>query len=173
VNDATRDAPKTQTKNQKMKTTQTKIEAINKINAAAPQILSRIHEILNPSIGKKILVQKPWKTWGKKLQEDFIALHEKMRENQIRIVFHFSDRSIWADIDTTIPCGQYSVEYVKQSFSVARIEEGNLVELTPVESLQFRTDYTEKEIADKMQKLRELRDAAFAMEGEIPVQLRK
>jgi hypothetical protein len=45
--------------------------------------------------------------------------------------------------------------------------------LTPVESLKFRTDYTEEEIADKMQKLRELRDAAFALEGEIPVQLRK
>jgi len=151
----------------------TKIEAINKINLAAPQILSRIHDILTPSIGKKILVQKPWKTWGKKLQEDFNALHEKMRENQIRIVFHFSERSIWADIDTTIPCGPYSVEYIKQSFSVAEIDSGELVELTPIESLKFRTDYTEEEIADKMQKLRELRDAAFALEGEIPVQLRK
>lgn len=151
----------------------TKIDAINKINAAAPQILSRVHEILTPSIGKKILVQKPWKTWGKKLQEDFTALHEKMRENQIRLVFHFSDRSIWADIDTTIPCGPYSVEYVKQSFSVARIADGNLVELTPIDSLQFRADYTEKEIADKMQKLKELRDAAFALEGELPIQFRK
>lgn len=151
----------------------TKIEAINKINAAAPQILSRLHEILQPSIGKKILVHKPWKTWGKKLQEQMNALHEEMRGNQIRIVFHFSERSIWAEIDTTIPCGPYSVEYVKQSFNVARIENNNLLELNPVESLQFRTDYTEEEICEKMRKLQELRDAAFALEGEMPVQLRK
>jgi hypothetical protein len=151
----------------------TKIEALNKINLSAPQILSRLHGILEPSIGKKILVQKPWRTWGKKLQEQMNAMHEEMRGNQIRIVFHFSERSIWADIDTTIPFGPFSVEYVKQSFNVARIADNNLVELTPVESLKFRTDYTEEEIADKMQKLRELRDAAFALEGEIPVQLRK
>ena len=151
----------------------TKIEAINKINSAAPQILSRLHEILQPSIGKKILVQKPWKTWGKKLQEQMNAMHEEMRANQIRLVFHFSERSIWADIDTTIPCGPYSVEYVKQSFNVARIESGDLVELTPVKSLQFRTDYTEEEINEKLAKLRELRDLAFKVEGEIPVQLRK
>lgn len=151
----------------------TKIEALNKINLAAPQILSRLHEILAPSLGKKILVSHPWDRWSKKLQPQLNALHEEMRENQIRLVFHFSERSIWADIDTTIPCGPYSVEYVKQSFNVARIENNNLVELTPVESLQFRTDYTEEEIADKMQKLRELRDLAFKVEGEIPVQLRK
>jgi len=151
----------------------TKIEAINKINSAAPQILSRLHEILAPSLGKKILVSHPWDRWSKKLQPQLNALHEEMRENQIRLVFHFSERSIWADIDTTIPCGPYSVEYVKQSFNVARIENNNLVELTPVESLQFRADYTEEEIADKMQKLRELRDLAFKVEGEIPVQLRK
>lgn len=151
----------------------TKIEALNKINLAAPQILSRLHEILAPSLGKKIIVQKPWKGWGKRIQEQINALHEEIRENQIRLVFHFSERSIWADIDTTIPCGPYSVEYVKQSFNVARIAENNLVELTPVQSLQFRTDYTEQEISDKMQKLRELRDLAFKVEGEIPVQLRK
>ena len=151
----------------------TKIEALNKINSAAPQILSRLHEILAPSLGKKILVSHPWDRWSKKLQPQLNALHEEMRENQIRLVFHFSDRSIWADIDTTIPCGPYSVEYVKQSFNVARIENNNLVELTPVQSLQFRTDYTEQEIADKMQKLRELRDLAFKVEGEIPPQLRK
>lgn len=151
----------------------TKIEALNKINSAAPQILSRLHEILSPSLGKKILVSHPWERWSKKLQPQLNALHEEMRANQIRLVFHFSERSIWADIDTTIPCGPYSVEYVKQSFNLARIENNNLVELTPVESLQFRTDYTEEEIADKMQKLRELRDLAFKVEGEIPVQLRK
>ena len=151
----------------------TKIEALNKINSAAPQILSRLHEILAPSIGKKIVVQKPWKGWGKRIHDQINALHEEMRENQIRLVFHFSDRSIWMDIDTTIPCGPYSVEYVKQSFNVARIENNSLVELTPVESLQFRTDYTEKEIADKMKKLRELRELAFKIEGEIPIQLRK
>ena len=151
----------------------TKIEALNKINSAAPQILSRLHEVLSPSLGKKILVSHPWERWSKKLQPQLDALHEEMRANQIRLVFHFSERSIWADIDTTIPCGPYSVEYVKQSFNVARIENNNLVELTPVESLQFRTDYTEEEIADKMQKLRELRDLAFKVEGEIPVQLRK
>lgn len=151
----------------------TKIEALNKVNSAAPKILSRLHEILQPSIGKKIIVQKPWRTWCKKLQDQINAIHEEMRENQIRIVFHFSERSIWADIDTTIPCGPFSVEYVKQSFNVARISDNNLVELTPVESLKFRTDYTEEEINEKMQKLRELRDLAFAVEGEIPVQLRK
>ena len=151
----------------------TKIEALNKINSAAPQILSRLHEILSPSLGKKILVSHPWDRWSKKLQPQLNALHEGMRENQIRLVFHFSERSIWAEIDTTIPCGPYSVEYVKQSFNVARIENNNLVKLTPVESLQFRTDYTEEEIADKMQKLRELQDLAFKVEGEIPVQLRK
>ena len=151
----------------------TKIEALNKINSAAPQILSRLHEILHPAIGKKIIVQKPWKGWAKKLQQKINELHEEMRGNQIRILFRFSDYSIWAEIDTTIPCGPFSVEYVKQSFNVARIENNNLLELTTVESLKFRTDYTEQEIADKMQKLKELRDAAFAVEGEIPVQLRK
>ena len=151
----------------------TKIEALNKVNSSAPQILSRLHEILAPSIGKKILVQKPWRTWGKKIQDQINLLHEEMRGNQIRIVFHFSERSIWADIDTTIPCGPFSVDYVKQSFNVARIENNNLLELTPIDSVQFRTDYTEQEIADKMQKLKELRDAAFAVEGEIPMQLRK
>jgi hypothetical protein len=65
------------------------------------------------------------------------------------------------------------VEYIKQSFSVAEIDSGELVELTPIESLKFRTDYTEEEIVEKMRKLSELRDAAFAVEGEIPVQLRK
>lgn len=151
----------------------TKIAALNKINSAAPQILSQLHKILAPSLGKKIIVQKPWKGWGKRIQEQINALHEEMRAKQIRLVFHFSERSICADIDTTIPCGPYSVEYVNQSFSVARIADNNLVELTPVDALQFRADYTEEEIADKMQKLRELRDLAFQVEGEIPVQLRK
>jgi len=109
----------------------------------------------------------------KKLQPQLNALHEEMRAKQIRLVFHFSERSIWSDIDTTIPCGPYSVEYVKQSFGVARIEKNNLVELTPVSALQFRTDYTEGEINEKLAKLRELRDLAFKVEGEIPVQLRK
>lgn len=152
---------------------ETKIAAINKINSAAPQILSRLHDILQPSIGKKIIVQKPWKTWGKKLQEKINHLHDDVRSNKIRIIFRFSERSIWADIDTTIPCGPYSVEYIKQSFSVAEIDSGELVELTPIESLKFRTDYTEGEIADKMRKIQELRNAAFAAEREIPVQLRK
>lgn len=151
----------------------TKIESINKINAAAPEILSRLHEILQPAIGKKIIVQKPWRTWGKKIQEQMNHLHDYVRSNQIRLVFHFSERSIWADIDTTIPCGPYSVEYIKQSFSVAEIASGDLVELTPIDSLKFRTDYTEEEINEKMKKLKELREAAFAVECEIPMQLRK
>ena len=152
----------------------TKIEALNKINSAAPQILSRLHEILSPSLGKKILVSHPWERWSKKLQPQLNALHEEMRANQIRLVFHFSERSIWAEIDTTIPCGPYSVEYVKQSFNVARIDYNNsLVELTPVSALQFRADYTEEEINEKLAKLRKLRDLAFKVEGEIPIQLRK
>lgn len=150
----------------------TKIEALNYLNAQAPQILAELNQILSPYIGKKIQKAHPWDKWVAKVSPQIQALTDKCRDGGIRIIFRFYNSHLCATIDTTVPSGNYSVDYVAQDFAVADISGHDLKALRDPASLNLRTDYTEAEIADKQAQVAKLKEEIFRIEGEIPAQLR-
>lgn len=151
----------------------TKIEALNYLHTQAPLALAELNQILSPYIGKKVEKADPWDKWIAKLSPQISAFQDSLRQKGIRALFRFSAHHISLTMDTTVPSGEYSVDYVEIYFAVAKLSGDTLETVFQPESLSLRSDYTEAEIAEKQQRIAQLRAEAYQLEGEIPVQLRK
>lgn len=151
----------------------TKIEAVNYLNAEMPKILAELNTILSPYIGKKIEKSHPWDKWIAKLAPEISALQDRLRDKHIRAVFRWSANHVTLTIDTTVPSGTYSVDYVETYCTVCKLNGQNLESIAAPADFTLRADYTESEIAEKRAKIDALRAEISALEYQIPYQLRK
>lgn len=152
---------------------QNKIEAVNYLNSEMPKILGELNSILSPYIGKKIEKSHPWDKWVAKLSTEISALQDRLREKHIRAIFRWSANHVTLTIDTTVPSGTYSVDYVETYCTVCKLSGQNLESVTDPSAFALRADYTESEIAEKRAKIDALKVEISALEYQIPYQLRK
>ena len=153
---------------------QTKIEAVNFLNAEMPKILAELNAILSPYIGKKIEKSHPYDRWIAKLAPEISALQDRLcSEKRIRAVFRWSANHVTLTIDTTVPSGAYSVDYVETYCTLCKLSGQALEAITAPEDFTLRADYTESEIAEKRAKIEALKAEISALEYQIPYQLRK
>ena len=138
-----------------------------------PKILGELNAILTPSIGKKIEKSHPWDKWVSKLAPEISALQDRLREKHIRAIFHWSANHVTLTIDTTVPSGTCSVDYVETYCTICKLNGQNLESVTAPEDFTLRADYTESEIAEKQARIKALKDEISALEYQIPYQLRK
>ena len=140
------------------------VEARNRVNAKSIEIGRRLSEILKEYEGAKIVKVTPYRTWVKKIADQASALQDELQEQGFRLVFTFSDYSIWATLDTTFPVSDVSVQYVRAEMYVCSVSDCCLRQFR----WQFedpRTDYTAKEVLETRsrisaleQQIRELKD---------------
>lgn len=152
---------------------QNKIEAVNYLNAEMPKILAELNTILSPYIGKKIEKAHQWDKWVAKLAPEISALQDRLySEKRIRAIFRWSPHHITLTIDTTVPSGNYSVDYVETYCTICKLSGQNLESITDPAEFTLRADYTESEIAEKQARIKALKDEISALEYQIPYQLR-
>jgi hypothetical protein len=151
---------------------QRKVDTRNKVNAKANELQAEFAKLLQPFVGKKVIKVTPYRQWTKQVAAviDPLISREGL-DTEFRIVFNYSAYSVYATVDTTYRLSEYSVDYVKQEFTVCRLD-GNCdgTSITGLPDLaNFRTDYTLEEVVQKMTELSELE----AKVADIKSQLRE
>lgn len=140
------------------------VEARNRVNAKSIEIGRRLSEILKEYEGAKIVKVTPYRAWVKKIADQASALQDELQERGFRLVFTFSDYSVWATLDTTFPVSDVSVQYVKAEMYICSVSDCCLTTFKR-ESPAPRIDYTAGEVLETRssictleQKIRELKD---------------
>lgn len=139
----------------------------NKVNAKANYVCSYLLDLFAKYEGKKIVKFTPYKSFTAQIKKEIEQLQQQVYEQKFRLSFYIGHGSISAELDTTYPVSEYSVNYVKQDFYLARYvcETGVVNKLYDFHS--FRSDYTEQEIVDKRKRLAFLDREMSELQGEL------
>ena len=140
------------------------VETRNRVNTKSIEVGQRLGEILKEYEGAKIVKVTPYRSWVKKIADQASALQDELQEQGFRLVFTFSDYSVWATLDATFPVSSISVQYVKAEMYVCSVSDCCLT----VFKREFpapRTDYTAEEVVETRSRIsalerqiRELKD---------------
>ena len=142
------------------------VECVNRVAIAANELSARLREALAPFVGKKIHKVTPCRSWAAQSRAVIEPIAEDFRARGFRVFFHHSEWRIDVGIDATYPTGNGSVEYVRKSFGVASIRDGDtLKELW--ECVVFRGDFTAELVASNLAEIEALRARISALELEI------
>lgn len=142
------------------------VETVNRVAIAANELSARLRESLAPFLGKKIHRVTPYRSWTAQSRAVVEPIAEDFRARGFRVFFRHSEWRIDVEIDATYPTGSGSVAYVKQSFGVASVRDGDtlkeLWEIAP-----FRSDFTPELVASNLAEIESLRARISALELEI------
>ena len=142
------------------------IETVNRVAIAANELSARLRESLAPFLWKKIHRVTPYRSWTAQSRAVVEPIAEDFRARGFRVFFRHSEWRIDVEIDATYPTGSGSVAYVKQSFGVASIRDGDtlkeLWEIAP-----FRSDFTPELVTSNLAEIESLRARISALELEI------
>ena len=142
------------------------VETVNRVAIAANELSARIREALTPFVGKKVHKVTPYRSWTAQSRAVVEPIAESFRARGFRVFFRHSEWRIDVEIDATYPTGSGSVAYVKQSFGVASIRDGDtlkeLWEIAP-----FRSDFTPEIVTSNLAEIESLRARISALELEI------
>lgn len=149
-----------------MKTNPLHVETVNRVAIAANELSARLREVLAPIVGKKIHRVTPYRSWSAQSRAIVEPIAEGFRTQGFRVFFRHSEWRIDVEIDATYPTGNGSVEYVKQSFGVGSIRDGDtlkeLWEIAP-----FRSDFTPELVASNLAEIEALRERIRELELKI------
>lgn len=139
----------------------------NKVNSKANYVCTYLLNLLARYEGKKIIKFTPYKTFTAQIKKEIDQLQQQLAEQKFRLSFYFGHGSISAELDTTYPVSECSVNYVKQDFYLANYvcETGVLSKIYDIHS--FRADYTEEEIINKRERLAFLDREMSELQGEL------
>ena len=142
------------------------IETVNRVSVAANELSARLREALAPFVGKKVHKVTPYRAWTAQSRAIVEPIAEDFRARGFRVFFRHSEWRIDVEIDATYPTGNGSVAYVKQSFGVGSIRDGDalkeLWEIAP-----FRSDFTPELVTSNLAEIESLRARISALELEI------
>ena len=142
------------------------VETVNRVAIAANELSARIREALTPFVGKKVHKVTPYRSWTAQSRAVVEPIAESFRARGFRVFFRHSEWRIDVEIDATYPTGSGSVAYVKQSFGLASIRDGDtlkeLWEIAP-----FRSDFTPEIVTSNLAEIESLRARISALELEI------
>jgi hypothetical protein len=142
------------------------IETVNRVAVAATELSARIHEALAPFVGKKVHKVTPYRSWTALGRAVVEPIAESFRARGFRVFFRHSEWRIDVEIDATYPTGNGSVNYVKQSFGVGSIRDGDtLKELW--ECVVFRSDFTAELVTSNLAEIEALQSRIRELELEI------
>ena len=142
------------------------IETVNRVAVAATELSARLRESLAPFLGKKVHKVTPYRSWAALGRAVVEPIAESFSARGFRVFFRHSEWRIDVEIDATYPTGNGSVTYVKQSFGVASIRDGDtLKELW--ECVVFRSDFTPELVTSNLAEIESLRARVSALELEI------
>jgi hypothetical protein len=139
----------------------------NKVNSKANYVCAYLINLLAQHEGEKVVKFTPYKSFTAQIKKEVEQLQQQLAEQKFRLTFYFGHGSISAELDTTYPIGQCSVNYVKQDFYLASYvcETGALKVYDVIHS--FRSDYTEQEIINKRERLAFLDREMSELQGEL------
>lgn len=142
------------------------VECVNRVAIAATELSARLREALTPFVGKKVHKVTPYRSWTAQSRAVVEPIAEDFRARDFRVFFRHSEWRIDVEIDSTYPTGNGSVAYVKQSFGVASIRDGDtLKELW--ECVVFRSDFTPEIVGSNLAEIEALRARISTLELEI------
>ncbi len=142
------------------------IETVNRVAIAANELSARLREALAPFLGKKVHKVTPCRSWAAQSRAVIEPIAEDFRARGFRVFFRHSEWRIDVEIDATYPTGSGSVEYVKKSFGVGSIRDGDtlkeLWEIAP-----FRSDFTAEIVHSNLAEIEALQSRIRELEQEI------
>lgn len=142
------------------------VDARNRVNAKSIEIGHRLDEILKEYEGVKIVKVTPYRSWVKKIADQASALQDELQEQGFRLVFAFSDYSVWATLDTTFPVSDVSVQYVKAEMCVCSVSDCCLAAFRG-EFPAPRTDYTAEEVLETRSRISALEQQIRGLKDQI------
>jgi trans-aconitate methyltransferase len=139
----------------------------NKVNSKANYVCTYLLDLFARYEGKRIVKFTPYKTFTAQIKKEIYQLQQRLAEQKFRLIFDFGCGFISAELDTTYPVSEYSVNYVKQVLCLASYacETGVVNKLHDIHS--FRSDYTEQEIINKRERLAFLDREMSELQGEL------
>jgi hypothetical protein len=142
------------------------VETVNRVAIAANELSARLREALAPFLGKKVHKVTPHRSWTAQSRAVVEPIAEDFRARGFRVFFRHSEWRIDVEIDATYPTRSGSVAYVKQSFGVGSIRDGDtlkeLWEIAP-----FRSDFTPELVASNLAEIEALQSRIRELEQEI------
>jgi len=142
------------------------VETVNRVHNAANELSARLRESLAPIVGKKTHKVTPYRSWSAQSRAVVEPIAESFRSQGFRVFFRHSEWRIDVEIDATYPTGSGSVAYVKQSFGVGSIRDGDtlkeLWEIAP-----FRSDFTLELVKSNLAEIEALQSRILKLELEI------
>lgn len=133
-----------------------RVKTRNLVNAKATEVRGEICRLLEKHDGRKIIKVTPYRSFVKPVGESLGALQRILQDQGFRLIFDLtSTYRVYAALDTTFPCGEHSVDYVKKLFCVCGLEDDVLANLV-IEHEEFRSDYTVEEIIELRKRREEL-----------------
>tara|TARA_R110000822_G_scaffold6418_2_gene27126 strand:+ start:1186 stop:1650 length:465 start_codon:yes stop_codon:yes gene_type:complete len=142
------------------------VETVNRVAATATELSALLRESLAPFVGKKIHRVTPCRAWTAQSRAIVEPIEESFRARGFRVFFRHSEWRIDVEIDATYPTGNGSVAYVKKSFGVGSIRDGDtlkeLWEIAP-----FRSDFTPEIVRSNLAEIEALQSRIRELELEI------
>lgn len=138
----------------------TQIEAQNEVNAMAKPLFKTCVKWLKPFIGKKVINLNG--SLSKKVNDCKPEFQKE--DKRFRWLLNVNRYSVYVELDLckNYP-GSYGCHYAKQSFYLAKVEDGILLEIDETIP-DFKTDYSTIEIQEKHAELKELRQKVRELE---------
>lgn len=142
------------------------VETRNRVNAKSIELGQRLDEFLKKYEGAKIVKVTPYRSWVKNIADQVSALQDELQGQGFRLIFTFSDYSIWATLDTTFRVSDMRVEYVKAEMYVCSVSNCCLAAFRK-EFPTPRVDYTVEEVIETRSHIHRLEQEIRELKGRI------
>lgn len=145
---------------------QRQVDTRNKVNRKANELRAEFVRVLEPFVGKKVIKEKPYRSWTKRVAEAIEVLTSGASYMEgCHLVFDCYNYNVWASLKCTYPVSEYGVEYVTREFVVCTLDNDLLQGFPLVEPA--RTDYTVDEVTIKFVELEKLKDRVAKVKSQL------